>query len=149
MREAEIKEELELGIRAFLEAEVRSKAEAIDAFKETRVLESAFDRLFLAVEHFCNALVLFETGNYSPKHFGDSKKLKELKEKYKVDFQRVYEETYSFRSYGDYRKFPEVKNNFNRQSLLKEINNVRELLERIISVISKKTDIKYLVDQLR
>ena len=149
MREAEIKEELELGIRAFLEAEERSKAEAIDAFKETRVLESAFNRLFLAVEHFCNALVLFETGNYSPKHFGDSKKLKELKEKYKVDFQRVYEETYSFRSYGDYRKFPEVKNNFNRQSLLKEINNVRELLERIISVISKKTDIKYLVDQLR
>ncbi|MEK6845620.1 MAG: hypothetical protein AABY26_02580, partial [Nanoarchaeota archaeon] len=107
MREAEIKEELELGIRAFLEAEERSKAEAIDAFKETRVLESAFNRLFLAVEHFCNALVLFETGNYSPKHFGDSKKLKELKEKYKVDFQRVYEETYSFRSYGDYRKFPE------------------------------------------
>jgi hypothetical protein len=149
MREAEIKEEFELGVRAFLEAEERSKAEAVDNFKEIRVLESAFNRLFLAVEHFCNALVLFETGNYSPKHFGDAKKLKELKEKYNVDFQRVYEDTYSFRSYGDYRKFPEIEEKFNRQSLLTEINNVKVLLEKVLDVISKKLDLQYLITQLK
>ena len=80
MKEEEIKRELELGIRAFLEAGERSKAEAIDDFEEKRILESAFNRLFLSVEHLCNALVLFETGNFSPKHFGDLKKLQELKE---------------------------------------------------------------------
>ncbi len=149
MREKEIKDELELGLRAFLEADERSRVEAVDAFKETRILESAFNRLFLAVEHFCNALVLFETGNYSPKHFGDSKKLKELKEKYKVDFHGVYENTYSFRSYADYRKFPEIEERFNRQSLMVEISKVKELLEKVMEVISNKISIEYLIDQLK
>ena len=38
MREEEIKKELYLGVRAFLEAYDRSKAETIDDFDETRVL---------------------------------------------------------------------------------------------------------------
>src|SRR3989338_8633061 len=97
MKEAEIKKELELGVRAFLEAEERSKVEAIDEFDEMRILEAAFNRLFLGVEHICNALILLETGNFSPKHFGDLKKLKELKAEYKTDFQIVYEKAYAFR----------------------------------------------------
>lgn len=149
MREKEIREELELGLRAFLEADERSKVEAVDAFKETRILESAFNRLFLAVEYFCNALVLSETGNYSPKHFGDSKKLKELKEKYRIDFQGVYENTYSFRSYADYRKFPEIEERFNRQSLIVEISSVKKLLEKVMEVISEKMEVKDLIGQLK
>lgn len=149
MREKEIKEELELGIRAFLEAEERSRAETIDSFQEIRILESAFNRLFLAVEHFCNALVLFETGNFSPKHFGDTKKLKELKEKYALDLQEIYEDTYSFRSYADYRKFPEIEEKFNRQNLLIELNSVKELLETVLEVISQEMDLNYLISQLR
>ncbi len=76
MREADIKKELELGIRAFLEAEERSRTEAVDDFAEMRILESSFNRLFLSVEHLCNALILLETGNFSPKHFGDIQILK-------------------------------------------------------------------------
>jgi len=147
MKEEEIKRELELGIRAFLEAEERSKAEAIDDFEEKRILESAFNRLFLSVEHLCNALVLFETGNFSPKHFGDLKKLQELKEKHKTDFQGVYEETYTFRSYGDYRKFPEMEKKFNRKNLQEESSKVKDVLEKILNIISQKIEIGYLIDK--
>ena len=147
MREEEIKRELELGIRAFLEVEERSKAEAIDDFEEKRILESAFNRLFLSVEHLCNALVLFETGNFSPKHFGDLKKLQELKEKHKTDFQGVYEETYTFRSYGDYRKFPEMEKKFNRKNLQEESSKVKDVLEKILNIISQKIEIGYLIDK--
>jgi len=145
MREEEIKEELELGVRAFLEAEDRSRAEAIDDFEETRILESAFNRLFLSVEHLCNALILLETGNFSPKHFGDLKKLKELKEKYETDFQGVYEETYTFRSYGDYRKFPQIKERFNRENLSEEVLKVKKLMKRILEIISQKIEVNYLI----
>ena len=147
MREEEIKRELELGIRAFLEVEERSKAEAIDDFEEKRILESAFNRLFLSVEHLCNALVLFETGNFSPKHFGDLKKLQELKEKHKTDFQGVYEETYTFRSYGDYRKFPEMEKKFNRKNLQEESSKVKDVLEKILNIISQQIEIGYLIDK--
>ncbi len=145
MREKEIREELELGLRAFLEAKERSKGEALDNFEETGILESAFNRLFLAVEHFCNALVLLETGNFSPKHFGDLKKLRELKEKYQMDFERVYEDTYTFRSYGDYRKFPEIEAKFNRENLLEEIARTRELIESVFNIVSQKIDLKELI----
>jgi len=144
MKEAEIKKELELGVRAFLEAEERSKVEAIDEFDEMRILEAAFNRLFLGVEHICNALILLETGNFSPKHFGDLKKLKHLKEKYKTDFEEVYEETYTFRSYGDYRKFPQVEDKFNRESLIKEITKVKVFLRDVLKIISQKIEVNYL-----
>jgi len=147
MREEEIKRELELGIRAFLEVEERSKAEAIDDFEEKRILESAFNRLFLSVEHLCNALVLFETGNFSPKHFGDLKKLQELKEKYKTDFRGVYEETYTFRGYGDYRKFPEIEEKFNRKHLQEEFLKVKKILEKILDILSQKIEIGYLIEK--
>jgi len=145
MKEDEIKRELELGVRALLEAKERGKEAALDEFKETRILESAFNRLFLAVEHLCNALILLETGNFSPKHFGDIKKFKGLKEKYKTDFQSVYQETYTFRAYGDYRKFPEVEKKFNRKSLQAELLKVEEISEKILNIISQKSDIAYLI----
>lgn len=130
-----------------IEAEERSKAEAIDDFEETRILESSFNRLFLAVEHLCNALILLETGNFSPKHFGDVKKFKELKAKYKTDFKSVYEETYTFRSYGDYRKFPETKEKFDRKHLTKEVATVQEMMRKILQIIHQKMDINMLIEK--
>ena len=79
----------------------------------------------MAVEHLCNAIILLEEGNFSKKHFGDFSKLKELKEKYKADLAGTYQETYHFRSYGDYRKFPEVKDMFNRKEFT--VNTVQEI----------------------
>tara|TARA_Y100000310_G_C20521952_1_gene734117 strand:- start:504 stop:887 length:384 start_codon:yes stop_codon:yes gene_type:complete len=123
MKEDAIRVELELGVRAFLEAQERSKVDAIDDFEETRILESSFNRLFLAVEHLCNGLILLETGNFSEKHFGDFKKFKALKEKYNTDFQKMYEDTYTFRSYGDYRKsFLKLK-----KSLIENISKKKSL----------------------
>jgi hypothetical protein len=147
MREEEIKSELELGIRAFIEARERSASESIDEFDETRILESAFNRLFLAIEHLCNALVLFETGNFSPKHFGDLKKLEKLKERYHADFQLVYEETYTFRGYADYRKFPEIKEKFDRAHLRQQLSGVNRIMSKILEIIGNKIDVKYLVSK--
>ena len=148
MREEEIKKELYLGVRAFLEAYDRSKAETIDDFDETRVLESSFNRLFLSIEHLCNALILLETGNFSPKHFGDINKFKELKNKYQTDFQEVYQQTYTFRSYGDYRKFPEIKENFDRKHLIEQINIVKNTMNLILEIINKKINIKELIEKI-
>ena len=147
MKKEEIKKELELEIRAFLEAKERSTVDAIDDFEETRILESAFNRLFLAVEHLCNALVLLETGNFSPKHFGDLKKLKELKAEYKTDFQMVYEKAYAFRGYDDYRKFPEVEEKFNRENLQQQLSEVQQIMNKILEIVSKKIDVSYLIDK--
>ena len=130
----EIKTELELGVRSFLEAQKRSQAESIDDFEETQILEASFNRLFLSIEHTINGLVLLETGNFSPKHFGDLKTLKELKKKYTIDFFKVYEETYTFRSYGDYRKFPQTKEHFNRNTLKQEIIKVQEIIFNILKI---------------
>jgi hypothetical protein len=147
MREEEIRKELELGVRAFLNAEERSKAEGIDDFDEMGILESSFNRLFLAVEHLCNGLILLETGNFSPKHFGDIQKFKNLKDKYKINFQGVYEETYTFRSYGDYRKFPKVKEKFDKKHLTEVIAEVRELMSVVLNTINQKMNIKDLIEK--
>ena len=145
----EIKRELELGVRSFLEAQKRSQAQSIDEFEETQILEAAFNRLFLSVEHTINGLVLMETGNFSPKHFGDLKKLKELKNKYSIDFFRVYEETYTFRSYGDYRKFPQIKENFNRKTLNLEIIKVQKIILEVLMIISLKINLTYLTERIQ
>lgn len=65
MKEKEIKEELELCIRSFLDVKERSKQESIDHFDELRILEGAFNRLFMSVEHLCNAIMLLEKGDFS------------------------------------------------------------------------------------
>ena len=114
MKNKEIKEELSLSIRSFIEAKEQSQQESIDEFDELRILETAFNRLFIAIEHLCNAILLLEKGNFSKKHFGDITKLRELKEKYTIDLANTYQTTYTFRSYADYRKHPEIAENFNR-----------------------------------
>ncbi len=91
VKKKEVREELELCVRSVVEAVERSQQEGIDPFDELRILEAAFNRLFLAVEHMCNALVLLETGNYSRKHFGNIKKLKELAERYRVPIAELYQ----------------------------------------------------------
>ncbi len=114
MKEKEIIDELSLGIRSFLEAKERSTKESIDEFDETRILEASFSRLFLSIEHLCNAIVLFETGNYSKKHFGDVIKMKQIQQKHGINLTGIYQEIYTFRAYGDYRKFPEIEEKFNK-----------------------------------
>lgn len=141
MRDKEIIEELSLGLRSFLESKERSLKESIDKFDETRILEAAFSRLFLSVEHICNAIVLFETGNYSKKHFGDLDKIQKIQQKYKLELKETYQETYTFRAYGDYRKFPETEEKFNRDNLLKEIKKVQEILIECIKIIKSKLNI--------
>jgi len=148
MKEKEIKEELELCIRSFLEAEERAEKESLDNFDELRILEAGFNRLFMSAEHLCNAIMLFEKGNFSKKHFGDFTKLKEFKEKYKPDLSEIYQETYSLRSYGDYRKFEEVKDKFNREELKSKISLVRKAIQNSLSVIATKIDIADLLQKL-
>ena len=84
-----------------------------------------------------NAVILKEKGNYSKKHFGDFSKLKELKQKYKIDLATTYQTTYSFRAYADYRKFPEIKEKFDREHLKEQINKVRELFASCFEFIGK------------
>ena len=145
----EIKEELEIAVRCFVDSFITSKKEGVDQFDKTRILESAFNRLFLAVEHLTNAMMLKETGNYSKKHFGDWSKLENLKEKYKIDLQSTYQETDSFRAYADYRKFPEVKEKFDKKHLEEEIQRVKQLIESCLSLIKKDLDINYLTEWLK
>ena len=148
MKLEEIRTEFELGIRCLLDARERSLKEGIDGFDELRILEAAFNRLFLAVEHFCNAVVIFETGNYSKKHFGDFERLKIIKEKYSIDFCGVYQETYSFRSFGDYRKFPELEEKFDREHLRKEIVIVNDVIRHCFEVLCGKIDISDIIDKM-
>ncbi len=142
MKEKEIIEELSLGIRSFLEAKERSAKESIDEFDESRILEASFSRLFLSIEHLCNAVVLFETGNYSKKHFGDLAKMKQIQQKYKLNLTDIYQEAYTFRAYGDYRKFPEIEEKFNRESLCKEIEEVENTIKECIKIIKSKIDLE-------
>lgn len=144
MREEEIKIELGIAIRCFREAKERSSKATIDSFEELQLLESSFSRLFLSVEHLCNALIIFETGNYSKKHFGDFIKLENIKQKYNLDLQKIYHNTYSFRAYADYRKFPEIEKDFNRESLKQEIKIVETTINAILEIIKTKIDLEKL-----
>ena len=148
MKEKEITEELELCIRSFIEAKERSTKNSIDNFDELRILEASFNRLFLAVEHLCNAIMLLEKGNFSKKHFGDVEKLKILKEKYKSDLAEIYRKTYSFRSFADYRKFPEIKDTFTRAELKKQIEIVNEAVKKSLEIIGNNIDIKTISQRL-
>jgi len=149
MREEEIKEELEMGIRCFLDAQERSLKKGMDKFDELRILEAAFNRLFLGIEHLCNATIFFETGNYSKRHFGDFEKLKKLKDKYDLDLAGAYQETYSFRSYGDYRKFPEIEKKFDRKHLKEEIAIIRKMIEKYMGIFKNKIDVSGLLERIK
>lgn len=148
MREEEIREELELCARSFRSAREISEEKSIDNFDELKILEASFNRLFLCVEHLCNAVIMMETGNFSKKHFGDFAKLKSLEEKYKADFDGVYQTTYNFRSYGDYRKFPEIRERFNRSELKTQINAVRDIIKSCLILFSKHLDVKDIINKL-
>lgn len=148
MRQEEIKEELELAIRGFIEAKERSLQNSLDDFDELRILEASFNRLFISVEHLCNAIILLEYGNFSKKHFGDINKLNLLKEKYANDLALLYQTTYSFRAYADYRKFPDFKEKFNRKELKKQIIIMDKAISSCLEVISKQLDIKEIKQRL-
>ncbi len=148
MREKEIRDELELCIRCFLEAKERSEKKSIDSFDELRILEASFNRLFLSVEHLCNSIVLAETGNFSKKHFGDFTKLKSLRDKYNSDLAGMYQAAYNFRSYADYRKFPELKERFNREELKTQIASAHKILRLFLDMLGKKIDVKDLCQKI-
>src|SRR3989344_2269233 len=148
MKEKEITEELWLCIRSFIEAKERSTKNSIDNFDELRILEASFNRLFISVEHLCNAIMLLEKGNFSKKHFGDVEKLKSLKEKYKSDLGEIYRKTYSFRSFADYRKFPEIKDTFTRIELKKQIEIVNKAINESLKIIGDNIDVKTIFQRL-
>ena len=148
MKEKEIIEKLELCIRSFIEAKERSMQNSIDNFDELRILEASFNRLFISVEHLCNAVILLEKGNFSKKHFGDQEKLKNLKEKYKSDLAEIYQKTYSFRSFADYRKFPEIKDIFTRIELKKQIEIVNKAINESLKIIGDNIDVKTIFQRL-
>lgn len=148
MREEEIREELALGIRCFIEAEEKSKRREIDSFEELRLLETSFNRLFLAVEHLCNALVIVETGNFSQKHFGDWKKLNDLGKSYQQDFAGIYQEAYALRSYGDYRKHLHVKDRFNHETLTLQIRLIHDLFLNCLDMLKERIDLRGLEKRL-
>ena len=149
MRKEEIKIELELCIRSFIEAKERSSQKSIDELDELRILETSFNRLFIAVEHLSNAIMLLETGNFSKKHFGDINKLKDLKDKYKIDLGEIYQSTYSFRSYADYRKFPEVKDKFTREELKRQISDVEKEIKTCLNILKEHIEISELLSRLK
>ena len=149
MREKEIKEELELCVRCFLESQERAKQKGVDDFDELRILEASFNRLFLSVEHLCNAIMLLEKGNYSKKHFGDITKLKELKEKYQIDLAELYQNTYTFRAYADYKKFQETKDRFTKDELNNLINKVKIAIKNFLGIIKQQIDVKEISEKIR
>lgn len=102
----------------------------------------------MCMEHLCNAIILLEMGNFSKKHFGDFTKLKGLKEKYMSDLAETYQTTYNFRSYGDYRKFPEVKDKFNRGELKNKITVVNVVIRNSFGIIGRDVDIKEITQKL-
>lgn len=148
MKKEDIVEELNLCIRSFIEAKERLKQKSIDNFDELRILETSFNRLFLSIEHLCNAIMLLEKGNYSKKHFGDVSKLKELKEKYKSDLADIYQIAYSFRAYADYRKFPEIKDKFNRKELEILVAKTNLAIKSSLEEIEKVINIKEISEKL-
>ena len=129
---------MELAVRCFIESNLKSKEKGIDDFDQKRILESAFNRLFLAMEHLTNSIMLKEKGNYSKRHFGDFKKLDEFKEKYDIDLATSYQTTYSFRSYADYRKFPEIESKFDKNHLDEQISRVKSLIDSCFRLFKEK-----------
>lgn len=139
--EEDPKQELERGVRAFAEAVAKSRETPIDDFDRLRILETAFNRLFMAVEHVSNALVLIKYGNVRKKHFGSTRQLEEIRKAYGFpDIPRLYAESYSLRSYADYRKHPEASGSFAHENLAKKIGEVRTFIESSLKILSQSTD---------
>ncbi|MBI2146920.1 hypothetical protein HYU19_00405 [Candidatus Woesearchaeota archaeon] len=149
MKKKEIREELGLGVRCFLEARERSQQPALDEFDRLRMLEVSFNRLFLAVEHICNAVILLETGNYSKKHFGDFLRLKELKKKYAINLAELYETTYTFRSYADYRKHPEMEKEFTMAELHKNLDEVQSAFSALLTMFEANILVQDLYEKIQ
>lgn len=140
-KEDPVKQELECGVRAFAEAVAKSRETPIDDFDRLRILETAFNRLFMAVEHVSNSLVLSRYGNVRQKHFGSTMQLEEIRKAYGLpDIPRLYEESYSLRSYADYRKHPEAGIGFTHENLVKKIGEVRAFIEGSLKVVSRGAD---------
>lgn len=149
-KEDELRQELERGARALVEAVEKSREKPVDDFDRLRILETAFNRLFMAVEHISNALVLAEHGSISKRHFGNVKQLDGIRKKYGLpDIPRLYEESYSLRSYADYRKHPEISGKFNQENLGRKIGEVRAFLEKGLIVLSKYTDTSAVEDYIK
>lgn len=148
MKGIEIAEELELCIRSFLEAQERSEHEGMDDFDELRILEASFNRLFISIEHLCNAIILAETGNFSKKHFGDFAKLSGLKEKYQADLAGIYQTTYNFRSYADYRKCQEIRDKFKRAELKIQVKIAKAAIKTCLDIMAKQLNVGNLAKRL-
>ena len=68
--------------------------------------------------------------------------------KYKIDLVDIYQNTYSFRSYGDYRKRPEMEEKFNRSELKVNIQLVEQAIKTCLEFIGKRLDIQDLLKRL-
>jgi len=90
-------------------------------------------------------MMLKEKGNYSKKHFGDFNKLKEFNKKYNIDLATNYQTTYNFRGYADYRKFPEIKDKFDKEHLNEQINNVKTLINDCLNLFKDEKNIQDLI----
>lgn len=94
-------------------------------------------------------MILMEKGNYSKKHFGDFTKLKEFKEKYNLDLAASYQTTYTFRGYADYRKFPEIKDKFDKKHLDEQINKVNGLFYSCLGLFKDDEETQKLINLLK
>lgn len=90
------------------------------------------------MEHLTNAMMLKEKGNYSKRHFGDFNKLNEFKDKYNIDLAASYQTTYSFRSYADYRKFPDIEPKFDKSHLNEQLGQVKILINSCFALFKEK-----------
>lgn len=93
--------------------------------------------------------MLKEKGNYSKKHFGDFNKLKEFNEKYNIDLAASYQTTYNFRGYADYRKFPEIKDNFDKKHLDEQITKVKALFYSCSELFKDDNELQKLINLLK
>ena len=57
----------------------------------------------------------------------------------------TYQTTYSFRSYADYRKFPEIKDNFDKNNLNEQINKAKEIFYSCLELF-KDSEFQELID---
>lgn len=100
----------------------------------------------MSVEHFSNALVIFEIGRTGGQHFGDIEILSGISAKYKLpEISKLYERTYAYRLFADYRKRPYIKSNFTIQKLNEEIIEIKKIIDIFLRFfLSKGIDIKKL-----